>query len=174
MQQSKMPIEKYAVAVRDAGDLFLFMWVKRSDRGEFFAMLPRPHDTSIDAHASLHADGRYHVKSHGPPKIMDRQKQITESNMVGTEHLLDQGLTQSGPRSIGQLCDPKDWSGVFEIPVSDLATGDTHRTHITADLVAKGCTPNLIPEARVIQQTQYRQCAPFLVVTHYVISPTED
>ena len=171
--QARDPIEKYAVAVRDAGDLFLFMWVRCSMRGEFFAMLPRPHEPSIDAHASLHADGRYQVKTHGLPKIMFRQKQKPDHALVGTEHLLDQGLTQSGPRSIGQLCDPGAWSGTFEISVDDLLAGKTHRTHVSADIVGHRSSPNLIPEALVLQQASFRASPPFLVFTHYVVAPPE-
>ncbi len=66
----KVRVEKrYAIAVRDGVHLFLFMcvkWTERLNAGEFFAFLPRPHDTSINAaHASYHADGGYHVKKAG-------------------------------------------------------------------------------------------------------------
>jgi len=43
--------KRYAIAVREEGCLFLFMWVRRSKKSEFFVMLPRPQDKRIDAHA---------------------------------------------------------------------------------------------------------------------------
>jgi len=83
---------KYAIAVRDEGNLFVFMWVKRSMIGEVFAFMPRPHDSSINAHASYHADGRYHVKSHNMDdrnKIMYQKKQKPDQNFIGAEHVLE-------------------------------------------------------------------------------------
>ena len=162
-----MPLEKYAAAVRDRATLFLFMWIKRSESGDFYVFLPRPDDTSIDAHASYHADGQYHVKSHGTPKIMHRRKQKPADQFTGTEYLLDQKLTQTGPRSIGQVCLEEDWSGVFEIPGSDLGDGPSHNTHLSADLIASGAVPSLVPNARVIRQVQYRAYCPFLILTLY-------
>src|SRR5260221_4520798 len=103
--------EKYAVAVRDAGGLHLFMWVRVPLRSEFFTMLPRPRDPSINAHASLHADGSYHIKSHGLPRCMERQKQKPDGTLVDTEHLMDQGLNRAGVLSIGENCDPREWNG---------------------------------------------------------------
>jgi len=104
-------------------------------------------------------------------KIMYKQKQKPDHNLVGTEHLLNQGLTRSGPRSIGQVCNPTDWLDVFEIPVADLVSGKTHRTHVTADLVDQFSSSNLVPEAVVLGQARYRTSSPFLTLTHYVIPP---
>jgi len=168
-----MSIEKrYAIAVRDEADLFLFMWVKweeSSNAGEFFAFLPRPHDTSINAHASYHADGGYHIKSHhmsNRNRIMRQLKQRPDQNFVGTAHLLDQRIDQNGPRAIGQKCDLGFFSEVFEIPLAELRTTELN-THVSADLVSYGHGPNLVPNARVIRQKEYRDVFPFLVFTLY-------
>jgi hypothetical protein len=165
----KVSVEKqYAIAVRDEACLFLFMWVKwvkRPESDEFFAFLPRPHDTSINAHASYHANGRYHIKTHNMPKIMYKQKRKPDRSFAGTENLLEQTITHAKVRSIGQKCDPNEFSEVFEIPVSELET----RTYIlvTADLVSLGHGPNLVPNARVIRQKEYRDVFPFIVFTLY-------
>jgi hypothetical protein len=169
----KVSVEKYAVAVRDAACLFLFLWVKRSEAGDFYAFLPRPHDTSINAHASYHTDGRFHVKSHdmsGRNKIMAQLKQKPDQNFVGTEHLLDQRIDQAGSRAIGEECDPNEWCEVFEIPVSELGNG-TYNTHVSADLVSHGNGPNLVPNARVIRQRKCRHSPPFVVLTLYEMPP---
>ena len=169
----KVNVEKYAVAIRDGACLFLFLWVKRSEAGDFYAFLPRPHDTSINAHASYHADGRFHIKSHdmsGRNKIMLRLKQRPDQNFAGTEHLLDQRIDQAGPRAIGEECDPSAWSDVFEIPVSELGTS-AHNTHVSADLISHGYSPNFVPNARVIRQREYRDSFPFIVLTLYEVPP---
>ncbi len=159
--------EKYAVAVRDGPSLFMFMWVRHSESGDFYAFLPRPADTSIDAHASYHADGQYHIKSHGTQKIMHQHRQKPGPKFSGTEYLLDQRITRIGPRSIGQRCDQTEWSAVFEIPVSDLGDGNVQNTHLSADLIADGAAPSLVPDARVIRQTRYGVSSPFLALTLY-------
>ena len=162
--------KKYAVAVRDGAHLLLFIWVKRSD-GEFFAFLPRPHDKSINAHASYHADGSYHFKSHGMSKhnSMRQEKQKPDQNFTGTEHLLEQTITLANVRSIGQDCDPNEFAEVFEIPVNELKTKTYIR--VTADLVSRGHGPNLVPDARIIRQTNYEDSFPFIILTLYEMPP---
>jgi hypothetical protein len=161
--------KKYSIAVRDGACLFVFLWIRRSKAGEFFAFLPRPHDPSIDAHASYHRDGRFHFKSHdmsGRNKIMYQQKQKPDQNFVGAEHLLGQRIDQAGPRAIGEKCYPNTFSEVFEIPVSELGTSK-YNTHVSADLVSHGHSPILVPNARVIRQKEYRDFFPFVLFTLY-------
>jgi hypothetical protein len=171
----KVSVEKrYAIAVRDEACLFLFMWVRWVERqkcGEFFAFLPRPHDTSINAHASYHADGGYHIKSHDMSnrnRIMRQLKQRPDQKFVGTAHLLDQRIDQQGPRAIGQNCSPGVFSEIFEIPVAELGTGELNK-HVSADLVSQGHGPNLVPNARVIRQREYEDVFPFIVFTLYAM-----
>ena len=164
--------ETYAVAIRDGADLFLFLWVKRSKSG-VYAFLPRPHDTSINAHASYHADGQFHIKSHemsARNKIMSQLKQRPNQDFVGTEHLLEQRIDQASPRAIGEKCDPSAWSEVFEIPISELGNVAYIR-HVSADLVSPGNSPNFVPNARVIKQIVYRKSFPFIVLTLYEMPP---
>ena len=160
--------KKYAVAVRDGALLLLFLWVKRSVAGDFYAFLHRPHDTSINAHASYHTDGRYHVKSHDMSsrnKIMRQLKQKPDQNFSGTENLLEQTITLANVRSIGDDCDPNRFSEVFEIDASQLETQTFIR--VTADLVSHGHGPNLVPNARIVRQSKFRNSSPFLVLTLY-------
>jgi hypothetical protein len=53
-------MKQYAIAVRDGASLFLFMSVKWKS-GEFFALLPRPHNTSINAQKNI--GNRYNYTS---------------------------------------------------------------------------------------------------------------
>jgi hypothetical protein len=159
---------KYAIAVRDEDNLFVFIWVKRSMIGEVFAFMPRPQDPSINAHASYHADGRYHVKSHNMDdrnKIMYQKKQKPDQNFIGAEHVLEQTITLSNVRSIGMKYNPSEFSDVFEISANELETKMYVR--VTSDLVSPGHGPNLVPGARVIQQKECRSYSPYIVFTLY-------
>ena len=64
---------RYAVAVREADQLWLVLWVCGSKKGEFFVMTPRA-DRGWDPHTSCHLDGRMHLKSHGR-KVIEQQRQ---------------------------------------------------------------------------------------------------
>jgi hypothetical protein len=134
----KIGSETYAVVVRDGTDLFLFMGITRGPAGDFYANLPRPHDPSIKAHASHHASGKFHVRTHGLKQIMPQDRQRPDRRFSGTSNLLDQKITAMLVRSIDQACNPAEWSEVFELPVSDLGDGDTHNTHLTADITGAG------------------------------------
>ena len=165
----KAGIEKYAVAVRDDGGLLLFLWVKCSEGGDFYGFLPRPHDTSINAHASYHADGQFHVKSHDMAarnKIMAQTRQKPDQSFVGAENLLDQTIRQRTSRDIGRLCDPREWSDVFEFHVSAIRSG-AHYTRVSIDLVSPGCSPNFVPNVRIVSQRKFRTVVPFVVATLY-------
>src|SRR6266566_49678 len=47
---------RYGMALRNEGDLWLTLWVRRSRKGEFFVMMPRG-DREWDPHTSYHLDG---------------------------------------------------------------------------------------------------------------------
>jgi hypothetical protein len=159
--------ETYAVAVRDGADLLLFMEITRKEAGDFYSDLPRPHDPSIKAHSSYHASGEFHVRTHGLPQIMHDDRQRPDPNFAGSQYLMDQKITPAIVRSIGKACEPEEWSAVFELSVADLGDGNARNTHVTADLVAAGAEPSLVPNARVIRQERFRQSSPFLVLTLY-------
>jgi hypothetical protein len=53
---------RYAVAVCNASDLWLTLWVKRNPKGEFFVFQPRS-DTDWNPHTSYHLDGTLHWKT---------------------------------------------------------------------------------------------------------------
>jgi hypothetical protein len=159
---------KYAVSVREKGNLFLFLWVKRTKVGDVYAFLPRPHDTSINAHASYHAGGRYHIKAHnmaGRNKIMYQQKQRPDQSFIGTEHVLEQTITLPNVRSIGLECVSSEFSDIFEISVQELETKTYVR--VTSDLVSPGHSPHLVPGIRIIRQKEYPGHFPHLVFTLY-------
>ena len=85
MKIQRVPGEHlYAVAVREGSDLWLTMWVRHSQKGEFFAMLPRQ-DRQWDVHASYHLDGNLHIKSDGG-KLVSKCQPLT-SNFQGTQPL---------------------------------------------------------------------------------------
>jgi len=159
--------KNYAIAVRDEGDLFLFMWVKHSHKGEFFVMLAPPYDV----HASYHADGISHKKTHEKrrlPKTMTQRRQKPDQHFVGTAHLLEWKLPPRLARDLGQPCNPTNYTDVFEIPCAELREGAV-LTRVSVDVVSPGHSPILMPDIRIIRQRKYQDGFPFIVVTLYAV-----
>jgi len=96
---------------------------------------------------------------------MRQLKQKPDQNFAGTENLVEQTITLANARSIGGDCDPNKFSEVFEIDGSQLETQTFIR--VTADLVSHGHGPNLVPDARIVRQSKFRNSLPFLVLTLY-------
>src|SRR5215472_17143345 len=102
---------RYAVAVRENGDLWLALWIKRSHKGEFFVMYPRG-DRKWDVHASYHLNGQLHIKDRKQAKV-ETTVQPLNGTFRGT---VDLG-TYSGhaPKEVGAVCDPTDFNSVIEV-----------------------------------------------------------
>ena len=159
MKLPRLPGEhRYAVAVREGSDLWLTLWVKRSKKGEFFVMVPRK-DPGWDVHTSYHLNGRWHMKSFGRV-IKSEQRQPLRGTFRGAEHL---GANMGhGPRHVGAICDPTDFSAVVEVGAGVL--GPVHGA-VVVDLVELGCEP--IPCDNVVQRHDFHDTVPSIVIRVY-------
>jgi len=149
-------VHRYAVAVREASNLWLTLWVQRSRRGEFFVMIPRG-DSSWDPHTSYHLDGTLHMKSFGN-KVLSKKCQPLTGEFRGTEHLGAYG--GHGPKSVGAVCDPACFSGVVEVAPGVLGSRDGT---VLVDLVESGCEPISWP-GHIVQQQVFRDALPCVTI----------
>jgi hypothetical protein len=103
---------RYAVAVREGAGLWLLLWVRRSQKGEFFVLRPTG-DRDWIPHTSYHLNGNVYMKSHRR-KVMTWKRQPLTGPFHGT---VDLG-TQFGyaPKGVGAICDPTAFTGVVEVP----------------------------------------------------------
>jgi hypothetical protein len=146
----------YAVAVRDDGNLWLVLWVRRNRKGEFFVMVPRA-KSGWDPHNSYHLDGTFHVKSFGQ-KLEVQQRQPLTGDFHGKEHL---GAYKGyGPKSVGAICDRSAFAGVVEVPSGIL--GPTHGS-IVVDLVEPDHEPISWPFKEVVRET-FKDDVPWIVI----------
>jgi hypothetical protein len=148
---------RYAVAVREGSELWLTLWILRSQKGEFFVMIPRG-DRGWDPHTSYHRDGTFHMKSHGRKFISQRRQALTNV-FKGTENL--GAHAGHGPKSVGAICDPAAFSGVVEVAPGVLGPRDGQ---VVVDLVEPGCEPLSWPFTHVAQQEVFRDILPWLVI----------
>ena len=146
----------YAIAIRDGADLWLALWIKRSAKSEYFIFHPTT-DGNWNPHSSLHKDGTFHMKSHDKVMLEPRRKQ-QPSAVKGTEHLGAYG--GFGPKAVGAICDPADFTGIFEAPPRVLGP---RNGMVTVDLMepGSGAEPLMHPRKRLrvtASMTRLRTC----------------
>jgi hypothetical protein len=149
---------RYAVAIREGSDLWLTLWVRRSRRGEFFVMVPRA-DRDWDFHTSYHLDGALLMRSHGGTVLAPEKRQPLTGAFHGTESLGT--FAGYGPKSVGAICDPTDFSGIVEVAPGVLGPCDGV---IVVDLVEPGCEPTDFPLVQVKREI-FRDIVPWVMIT---------
>jgi hypothetical protein len=155
---------RYAVAVEDGADLWLTLWVRRAPNGQFFVMLPRNPIVGLsrnlkkwDPHASYHLSGALHRKSYDRVIIPQTCQPLT-SVFLGT---VDLGYYAGhDPKSVGEICDPKDFSGVVKVAPGVLEPG---QGEVKVDLIEPGQEPPEF-EGKVINAQVFRDVLPWIVI----------
>jgi hypothetical protein len=123
---------KIAVAVRHGEQLLLTMTVRRDHKGDVYVLYPRHED---NPHASYHSTGTFHHKS-GNRAMMQEQRQPLTEAFKGCEHL---GMFGGhGPKTVGAICNPANFSAVIEVPPDILGPSDGY---VAVDLVEPGTAP---------------------------------
>ena len=162
----------YAVAVRDAGDLFLLARVRRSPKGGIFVSYAHkePKDSggpkdwkNWDPHTSYHANGRLHQKWFGE-EFMILQASKPDSCFRGTANVNRLSVGPNVPRALGVVCRPDEFSDVFEIPVNELRIG-RDATCIAFNACEPGGQPTLPPGARILRQAVFQDAVPWILIT---------
>ena len=148
---------RYAVAIRDGAELLLTLWVRRSPKGEFFVFQPRG-DRDWNPHTSLHVDGTFHMKSRNqvtlPPQQRQRPDSIKASECLGA-------YGGHGPKSVGAICDPQDFNGVFEVPPGILGP---RNGQVVVDLLADERTAPLQWPGEEVARSMFTAVVPYVLI----------
>jgi hypothetical protein len=149
---------RYAVAVREGVDLWLTLWIRRSSKGDVYVFMPRG-DRQWNPHASYHRDGTLHQKSYDHKFAVQHRQPV--SSFSGTEHL---GVYAGhGPKAVGAVCDPKNFSGVIEIEPGVL--GPMHG-NVAVDLISPGYEPLdlMMSNHTQVVRREFSDAVPHLVI----------
>lgn len=150
---------RYAVAVREGGDLWLTLWVRRSRKGEFFVLHPMG-DRDWNPHTSYHLDGTLHMKSHGRKVLPPKKSQPLTGPFSGS---VDLGMRFGySPTGIGAICDPTAFSGIVEVPSGVLGPKDGG---IAVALVEPGLAPPDYTWGYDVTQRVFTDITPNVVIT---------
>ena len=153
----------YAVAVRDGHTLLLHRLIRYSATGAYVLW---PHDDPEGfPHSTYHTDGKHHQKS-GRRTFLPRKRQKIDDSFRGTEQVIQTPIYLSEVHSINRPCDPEKFSGVFEIPGTDLSPDlQGCRTSISVDVIQPGSPPLSNPGSRVVRQMIFKDTTPHLCVS---------
>ena len=124
----------FAIAVRDADQLWLFMSIRRGVHGDIYVNIPRD-DPDWKPHASHHASGQYHHKSYGHKHREPIFRQKPNEEFRGVDNLMVTSISAELLRSVKATCDPAQFSEVFEIPIEALGHVEHH---VGIDIVEPG------------------------------------
>lgn len=158
--------EKYAIAIRDSGDLFLMFSICRSAKGDVYVNFNK-RDTKHDPHSSYHVSGELHHKGYNKILLPIRDKQTPTSSFKGTETIITTSIRKGDARAWNVLINPEDYTGIMEIP--DKIITPVFGYQFSVELVEPGLTPwvSEYQYARVIQQQIFKQGVPWIVASLY-------
>ena len=159
---------KFAVAVRDGSDLFLWLRLRRNWKGEIFYVWATkskdfPREIKWNPHGSKHKNGVTHHKITFDKKFGERRLQKPDANFKGTETLFWRGTAAHEPRRLGIICNPTEYDDVMVLSRSDLDDAQ-YTTHVSADLTERGGLFN-IPGATILAQHRFDDAIPEILVT---------
>ena len=149
---------RYAVVAKEAGELWILLWVRRSPRGDVYVLTPRGEE-GWNPHVSYHADGRFHASSYDH-RFPGAMRQPPGAGFQGHEHL---GVQYGcAARLIGANCDPAAFNGILEV-APELFTRALD-AGITVDLAAPGVDPPRYTWDREIARKRFCDFVPNVVI----------
>jgi hypothetical protein len=160
-----------AVAVRDGDNLFLVFTVHRSEAGDVYVNFPRDQDPDWKPHASYHASGQHHQKSHNH-KMSMTPRQKPDRMFRGNHNIVTTGLSSDEPRKINAPYDPNEFDNLFEIPITDIRP-EKYRTSLSFDLAEKSGGPTILPGAKILHQFKIADREPWILVTFFETPPVK-
>ena len=154
---------RFAIAVRDGDDLWLYLWLKRDSKGDVYVFWPRD-EAGWNPHASYHASGRSHLKSHDKA-FLPATRQNPDDTFSGAEQLVSTPIDLHSARATNKRCVSANYpGGVCEIPADEISDTNPSRTAVAIDLVSPGAPPLVYPETAVLRRCVFTDALPHISV----------
>ena len=154
------------VVVRSGNDKRLFGRVRRSSGGDIYAIWAEdesPHSLSkgSNPHASYHADGRVHSKTHDRAAII-KKLQAPDQQFRGNQPIEATNADRAASATLPPLAG--NFDDVFEISL-DLITGKTNQL-VAVEVIQPGGTPiRVTGRDNVLTEKVFQEEAPWIVVS---------
>jgi hypothetical protein len=154
----------FAVAVRDAADLWLYLEIKRSWKSDVYVFWP--YDQQDDLHISYHADGRWYVKSSGHGSGGHWQ-QRPDAILVDSQRIVTTPIHLEGVRASPIPCrharSGAAYTDVVTIQADEISKSrEKYCTSLAIDLAAAGAPPSV---PNMIRHGVFTDAVPHIHVT---------
>ena len=159
-------LEKYAIAVRDAQDLFLTFEINRSSQGDVYVNFNK-RDSRHKPHSSYHASGQLHSKSYNKKLFPPIHKQPPTGSLNGSEGIIITSIQKGDGRAWNRVCIPTNYQEIMEI--KDEIITPKFGYQLLFELVEPNTTPGILtdPYTRIVKQHFFKGNAPWIVVSLY-------
>lgn len=154
----------FAVAVRDALDLWLCLEIKRSSRSDVYFFWPYPIEEQL--HVSYDRDGHWWATCYGD-KSGGRRHQQPDVMLSGIERVVTTPIHFSGVRGFDRPCryarSRERYSGIFEMGRDEISAKRVrHTTSLAIDIAEPGAMPSV---PNFIRHVVFTDAVPHIHVT---------
>jgi hypothetical protein len=153
----------FAIAVRDATDLWLYLEVKRSHKSDVYVFWPYPDHEEL--HVSYHKDGRWWATSYGH-LTSGHQRQKPDATLVESERALTTPIHLRGVLALNKPCrrarSGEEFAGIFEISADEISAERVkYTTSLAIDLAEPGAPPS-VPD--ILRRAVFADTVPHICV----------
>ena len=159
---------KYAIAVEDSGQLFLFLHITRTYQGDVYVNF-NEHHANHKPHSSYHASGQHHHKSSNYMVLPKKSFQRPNDNFKNSENIITTSLRRGDGRAWGVICKPEFYNGIMII--KDEIIIPEFGFQLSVDLYESGSLPSGYSNCviNVIQKEIFNNDVPQIVAIIYEV-----
>lgn len=161
-------MQKYAIAIMDGNDLFLFLNINRSNQGDVYVNF-NEHHPGHKPHSSYHASGQLHHKGSNRYLFAKRQHQQPNTNFKDSESIITTSIRKGDGRAWNFKCDPKDYTGVMIIPDEIIKPEFGFQFNVEIVEAGRESWASTYPYIKIIQQQIFDNNTPWIVASLYQI-----
>ena len=159
---------KYAIAIEDTGQLFLFLDIIRSSSGDVYVNSNENHPNH-KPHSSYHASGQHHHKSHNKIFLPKKILQPPNNQFKGSQNIWTTTIRKGEGRSWNIICERNHYMGVMIIKDEIIIPEFGFQLSIDlyqSGLILAGFTNSII---NIIQQETFNNDIPQIIATLYEV-----
>jgi len=160
--------EKYAIAIQDGDQLFLFLNITRGEQGDVYVNFNERHPNH-KPHSSYHASGQRHHKGNYRILLPRRMFQKPDEKFENSENIITTSIRRGDGRAWGIICRPEVYQDLMII--NDSTIFGEFGLQLSIDLFESGTLPSGYVNCGIdiIQQGMFRNEIPKIAVTLYKV-----
>ena len=164
---------KYAIAVEDRSQLFLFLDITRTASGNVYVKFNERY-LNDNPHSSYHATGQRHHKRNNQMVLPKKILQRPDGSFKNSENVIETAIRRGDGRAWGIICKKEMFDAIMII--KDEIIYPQFGFKLSIDLYESGSLPSGYDSCvlNIIQQQIFNSDVPKIVATLYeVVSPSK-